>query len=175
MILVRHGESHFNVHFNVTREDPGIVDPGLTETGRTQALAAAEQIADFGRARQVLASPYRRTLETADIIAAALGLAVTIEPLVRERAYFTCDIGSPRSELMSGWPHFEFGDLPERWWPALDETEQQIADRGVRFQASMAAREDWSEVLVVTHWGFIRALTGQTVTNGTVLDFDPTL
>ena len=42
MILVRHGESHFNVHFNVTREDPGIVDPGLTKTGRDQALAAAE-------------------------------------------------------------------------------------------------------------------------------------
>ena len=37
MILVRHGESHFNVHFNVTREDPGIVDPGLTELGVMQA------------------------------------------------------------------------------------------------------------------------------------------
>ena len=65
MILVRHGESHFNVHFNVTREDPGIVDPSLTEAGRSQALAAAGQIADIGRARQVLASPHRRTLETA--------------------------------------------------------------------------------------------------------------
>ena len=174
MILMRHGQTVFNVVYGKTRKDPGIRDPELTDDGRLQVARAAERLRDL-TVRRVIASPYRRTLETADIIAAELGLAVTIEPLVRERAYFTCDIGSPRSELMSGWPHFEFGDLPERWWPALDETEQQIADRGERFQAAMAAREDWSEVLVVTHWGFIRALTGRTVTNGTVLDFDPTL
>ena len=174
MILVRHGESHFNVHFNVTREDPGIVDPGLTETGRAQALAAAGEIAQQDRVQRILASPYRRTLETADIIAAELGLPVTIESEIRERAYFTCDIGSPRSELLAGWPHFEFGELPERWWPELNETEEEIDARGRRFQAAMAARDDWTDHLIVTHWGFIRALTGQTVTNGTVLSFDPT-
>src|SRR3546814_12714551 len=37
MILVRHGQSHFNVHFARTRVDPGIVDPQLTEEGERQA------------------------------------------------------------------------------------------------------------------------------------------
>ena len=31
MILIRHGESEFNVVFNKTRVDPGIPDPALTD------------------------------------------------------------------------------------------------------------------------------------------------
>jgi hypothetical protein len=38
----------------------------------------------------------------------------------------------------------------------------------------MATAEDWPHVAVVSHWGFIRGLTGQAVTNGTLLQFDPT-
>jgi len=171
MILVRHGQSHFNVVFNVTREDPGIVDPGLTEVGLQQAETAAEALA--GRAvRRILASPYSRTLHTAAIIAERLGLPVAIEPLVRERAFFACDIGSPRSELNSRWPHFDFGALPERWWPEPEETEEELLLRCGRFRDSMAESADWREVVVVSHWGFIRGLTGQAVENGRVLPFD---
>ena len=36
MILVRHGQSEFNVIFGATRKDPGIVDPKLTEEGRRE-------------------------------------------------------------------------------------------------------------------------------------------
>ena len=46
MILVRHGQSHFNVHFAKTRVDPGIVDPGLTEEGERQAREAGGSLAD---------------------------------------------------------------------------------------------------------------------------------
>jgi len=42
MILLRHGQSEFNVVYNVTRVDPGIPDPRLTEEGRRQALVAAD-------------------------------------------------------------------------------------------------------------------------------------
>jgi hypothetical protein len=38
----------------------------------------------------------------------------------------------------------------------------------------MRARADWSRLLVVSHWGFIMALTGQSVQNGQWLRFDPT-
>ena len=98
MMLVRHGQSHFNVHFGATRQDPGIVDPGLTEEGVLQAELAGESLLSFD-IRRIVASPYSRTLETAEIIAETLGLPVTVDPLVRERAHFTCDIGSPRSRL----------------------------------------------------------------------------
>jgi len=37
----------------------------------------------------------------------------------------------------------------------------------------MAGAADWPQVAVVSHWGFIRALTGLRVPNGHLLRFDP--
>ncbi len=173
MILIRHGQSHFNVAFNETRVDPGIVDPGLTEEGQRQAEAAARSLVEHD-VRRILASPYSRTLHTAEIIAEHLGLSVVIEPMVRERCFFVCDLGSPRSELSLRWPGFEFGDLAERWWPEPEETEEELQARCTAFRSVMATTEDWRHVAVVSHWGFIRGLTGQEVTNGSVLRFDLT-
>ena len=173
MLLVRHGESHFNVHFSKTRIDPGIADPSLTRRGIEQAAAAAERIATLGRATRIIVSPYWRTLQTAEIIADRLGLPVCIETLVREQAAFSCDIGSPRSALSSRWPAFSFGELLEQWWPTEDETEDHIRARSEAFHETILAENDWHGMLVVTHWGFIRALTQERVPNGAVLSFDP--
>ncbi len=172
MILIRHGQSDFNAVFNRTRVDPGIPDPGLTEQGRRDAAAAAGALAGRG-IRRLLASPYTRTLETAEIIARHLGVPVTIEPLVRERAYFLCDIGSHRSALARRWPHLDFDHVEERWWPPLDESQDLLLARCMRFRAAMAETADWRAVGVVTHWGFIRGLTGREVANGQLLGFDP--
>lgn len=172
MMLVRHGQSHFNVHFGATREDPGIVDPGLTDEGVRQAKTAGESLLALD-IRRIVASPYSRTLETAAIIAEQLGLPVTVESLVRERAYFTCDIGSPRSELSTRWPHFDFGELVEYWWPD-SETETELLQRCVSFRSAASALEDWRHLLIVTHWGFIRGLTGREVGNAAVVPYDPT-
>ena len=46
MILLRHGQSEFNLHFTATRRDPGHLDPRLTALGHDQAEQAAEQLAD---------------------------------------------------------------------------------------------------------------------------------
>ena len=45
MILIRHGQSEFNLHFSATRIDPGIPDPKLTPLGEAQAEAAAMSLA----------------------------------------------------------------------------------------------------------------------------------
>jgi broad specificity phosphatase PhoE len=172
MILVRHGQSHFNVHYGATREDPGIVDPGLTEEGVEQAEATGQSLLAYD-IRRIVVSPYSRTLETAEIIAQQLGLAVTVDPLVRERAYFTCDIGSPRSALSTRWPEFDFGDMVERWWPDA-ESEAELLQRCSRFRALASALEDWRHLLIVTHWGFIRGLTGLEVANAATVAYDPT-
>ena len=173
MILVRHGESEFNVHFSVTRIDPGIEDPGLTDEGQRQAEAAAKALAATGGIERIITSPYWRTLHTAEIIADRLDLPVTIEPLVRERAYFACDIGSPRSRLSARWPDFHFGDLAERWWPEPTETEAELAARCGAFGAAQQQDEAWQGLLVVSHWGFILGLTGEAVGNCEMLRFDP--
>lgn len=173
MILVRHGQSEFNVVFSVTRQDPGIEDPSLTEEGQRQIQTVASELVAHD-IRRLVASPYTRTLQSAEILAATLGRSVSVEPLVRERCWFSCDIGSPRSILAERWPDFAFGDLEERWWPDPSETEDQLNVRCRRFHERMLEVEDWRHVLVVSHWGFIRGLTGEEVPNAAVVRFDPT-
>src|SRR3546814_10662869 len=90
MILIRHGETLFNLHYGATRVDPGTEDPGLTAKGRTQAAAAArahaeEDVAALG------VCPYRRTLEPAEHVAAALDLPITHEPQIRAALGFNRD------------------------------------------------------------------------------------
>ncbi len=180
MILVRHGQSEFNSIFGRTRIDPGIPDPGLTSAGRLQAEQVADTLAGVhppAVITRIVASPYRRTLQTADIIADTLDLPVSIEALVRERAGYSCDIGSPASDLARQWPQFDFSDLSERWWEAgrpqgSDETEAMLTQRCEVFRSRMATCTDWKNVLIVTHWGFIRALTGCEVRNGQLLSYD---
>ena len=98
MLLIRHGESEFNVHFGRTRIDPGIEDPRLTENGIAQVAAAAERLRGETVTR-IVTSPYTRALHTAGIIAGVIGAPVEIDNLVRERFHFACDIGTPRSLL----------------------------------------------------------------------------
>lgn len=173
MILLRHGQSEFNLHFAATRRDPGIIDPRLTELGHTQAREAAQQLAGQGIER-IIVSPYSRTLQTVRPVAAALGLQVTIDPIVRERYAFACDIGSPRHALEREWPDHDFGLIDEIWWPNEEEPEHGIVDRAARFRAELSRRHDWTNTLVVSHWGFILSLTGKSVANGQWLRCDPT-
>jgi glucosyl-3-phosphoglycerate phosphatase len=169
MILIRHGQSEFNLHFSATRIDPGIPDPKLTPLGEAQAEAAAEILAGAesgARITRIIASPYTRAMQTAAPFARRLGLPVTISALVRERYHFVCDIGSPASALRDAWPEHDFGALPETWWPAETETETEARTRATEFHGAMAARPDHGETLVVTHWAFIRAMTGLSLGNG---------
>jgi broad specificity phosphatase PhoE len=173
MLLIRHGQSEFNVVYSVTRVDPGIRDPLLTETGRAQAREAASALAGEGLAR-LIASPYTRALETAEIIAEILDLPITVDARVGERAAFACDIGSPLAQLRARWPRLTLDHLEEVWWPEHEESETALDRRCEGFRSAMALAPDWASAGVVTHWGFIRSLTGLTVPNGAVLRIDPT-
>ena len=165
MILVRHAESEWNRHFSRTRIDPGIPDPPLTRTGRRQAAQLADELAD-ARIRRLVASPYRRTLETATIVAERLALPITVEPLVRERCVFSCDEGTPPEQLAALWPDLDFAHLEQRWWGVPAESEVSLGQRCAAFRAKTDALPDRWQVAVITHWGVIRALTGQELTNG---------
>ncbi len=172
ILLVRHGESEWNRLFSKTRVDPGIRDPVLTDTGRTQALSAAVALNARG-VRTLLTSPYRRALETATIIAEVTGAAIEVEALVGEHAAFSCDEGSPRSELQEAFPHLDLAHLSEIWWPELAEAEAAMRARMGEARAVLAARTDHERLAVVCHWGVIRALTGRTVGNCEIVPFDP--
>lgn len=85
-------------------------DPGLDETGRAQAQAAARTLMDLPaaeRPRQVISSPLRRCRETAQPFADALGVPVIIDPRVGE-------IPTPKAlsaEERPGWLKAAFAGL----------------------------------------------------------------
>ncbi len=171
MILLRHGQSQFNVAFSATRRDPGIEDPTLTPFGQAQAEAAADALRSHG-ITHILASPYTRALQTAAPTAAALGLPVRVHPGIRERFHFKCDIGSPPARLAQAWPDHDFTALDEVWWPSSTESEESTQARAAAFRAEMATLPHWRTTLVVSHWAFLLALTGHSLDNGEWITLD---
>lgn len=175
MILIRHGQSEFNAHHERTGRDPGIPDPRLTELGRRQVTLSAEKLKSHVHPiRRVLASPYTRAIETAEIIAHALNVPIEIEHSIHEHANYHCDIGTARSVLAERWPALTFDHIDEIWWPNLDETREQVEARCQTFHTRAAALGDWQHVAVVSHWGFILQLTGHSAANAELVPFDPT-
>lgn len=172
MMFVRHAQSEWNRHFSETRVDPGIPDPALTELGRQQASGLIDQLRAHALTA-LIASPYKRTLETATIVAAALNLPVSINPLVRERCVFSCDIGSHPDALQAALPEIDFSGLDDGWWGEPPESEDAVIARCERFRADhgdLLARDD---VAIISHWGFIRAFTGKEVENATIVHVNP--
>jgi broad specificity phosphatase PhoE len=180
MILLRHGQTIFNLHFSKGRIDPGIPDPELTLVGREQAAQAAALLASEVITR-IVSSPYTRAIETALIVGEYLRLNVEIDPDIRERAGFSCDIGSTPEDLMARWPSLDFSGLETEWWAysgdplksGLDEPEPYFLARIEKFRRRLSNQSDWKNTLVVCHWGPIRAMTGQQIENGYFVKHDP--
>jgi len=172
MFLLRHGQSYFNLHFTETRVDPGIEDPELTPLGHEQAQAAAAALAGVGITR-IICSPYTRALQTAEAILSVVQAPVEILQEVRERTAFVCDIGSHPEVLAARFPRHAFGHLPARWWHDGTESSAATVARANAFREMMAGREDSETTLLVSHWAFILALTGISISNGEILEYDP--
>ena len=81
LIMVRHGESESNRSriFAASGEVP------LTEVGRKQAKVLAARISLRFKPRRVASSRFKRALETAEIIAAALELPLEVVDGLEER------------------------------------------------------------------------------------------
>ncbi len=173
MFLLRHGQSYFNLYFSELRIDPGIEDPELTPLGHEQAALAAVKLAGAGITR-VIISPYTRALETAEpFLHLCSDVAVEVMQEVRERAAFACDIGSHPEVLAARFPRHVFTHLPEKWWlDGLESSQETMARAGV-FRDLMAEREDSATTLLVGHWAFILALTGEQLGNGEIMEYDP--
>ena len=79
LLMVRHGESEANVGLS------GDPDCALTPRGLGQARALAPRLARLDlRGFVALTSPYRRAVQTAEVLAAATGLALEVDPDLRE-------------------------------------------------------------------------------------------
>lgn len=160
-VLLRHGVTPLTAEKRFSGD--GGADPELTEEGFTQAARAADLIASGDRLAglgrhapftgidTVLASPLRRTQQTAAVVAERLGLPVTTEPDVRE-----CGFGA--------WDGLTYGEVDAQWpedlaaWlaspataPPGGESFDAVFTRVSAARAAIAERHAGRTVLVVTH------------------------
>ncbi|MEU6098892.1 bifunctional RNase H/acid phosphatase [Streptomyces sp. NPDC047079] len=109
-VLLRHGETPLTPLKRFSGS--GGSDPSLSDVGRRQAELAAGVLAARGTVQAVVSSPLARCRETADVIAARLGLEVSVDDGLRET-----DFGA--------WEGLTFGEVRERY---PDDMEAWLAD-----------------------------------------------
>ncbi|WP_016906708.1 bifunctional RNase H/acid phosphatase [Streptomyces xiaopingdaonensis] len=156
-VLLRHGETLLTPQKRFSGS--GGTDPELSEAGRAQARAAADALAARGTVEAVVTSPLLRCRETAEVVAARLGLEVRTEEGLRET-----DFGA--------WEGLTFREVRERHpadldaWLASPEAQptgggESFADVGRRTAVArdeLLARYRGRTVLLVTHVTPIKTL-----------------
>lgn len=151
LLLVRHGQSEWNREGRIQ----GQSGPGLTDVGRRQVRRTVAWLAEVVPGAPVVSSDLTRCVETAEPIAAALGVEPALEEDLRER-----DLGAWTGRL-----HEEVReDDPQRFsrWRAGEdvvpevggESSSRLTGRVVAVLERLLARlpED-GVVVVVTHAG----------------------
>jgi len=133
-------------------------DPGLDEVGRGQAETIAARLAPKGPL-PILASPLRRTRETARPLEQRWGIAARIEPRIAE-------IPSPVADLAArgSW----LRDIASKRWAELDPTLRTWRD-GV-LEALMAVAED---SVLVSHFIPLNVAAGHTTGDDRLVNFQP--
>ena len=149
IVLLRHGEATYEAE--VTTGSGGT----LTHQGRQQARAAADRLAPE-RVAHVYASMLARAVQTAEVIAARLGVDATAREGLQE-----FDPGIHRgSRHDSGWAGptmraWARGDLDASWEGG--ESARQIASRVGAVLDDLADQHRGETVVVVSHGGALLA------------------
>ncbi len=154
LILARHGTTDLTeAHVLLGRGDPP-----LSSLGREQARALAGWVTSKAVVR-IQSSPLRRARETAEIVAAQLGLTLEVTPSLAERDYGPFE-GLPRDALLSRRAAMGLDNAdPTQDWrgcPSVesdDEVWSRFTDHAAQHGAFDASPSDAS--LLVTHAGLI--------------------
>jgi broad specificity phosphatase PhoE/ribonuclease HI len=143
VILVRHGVT---VHTTGKRFSGGLGgdNPGLSDEGRDQIRAVADWIAPLaGSVDAVVASPVRRTQESAEIIAERLGRTLEVEPGFAEMEFGV-------------WDGLTFAEVAEKHKADLDQWLGSLdvaPEGGESFRVVQKRVLDGLDRLLETHGG----------------------
>ena len=152
LLLVRHGETDWN------RDGrwQGGSDTRLNDLGREQSRALAEQL--DGEIDVLYSSDLARARETAEIVAARLGLEVRLDPRLRERGFGSWE-GLTTIEIEE-----RFADAHRRWLAGegagADDAEafEDFSARVEDFLSDVLRLHPGEDVLVISHGGSIRVI-----------------
>jgi len=146
--FVRHGQSEGNA----ARIFTGQTDSPLTERGRQQAAAVADELANV-KFDRIVSSDLSRTRDTAEVIAKRHGLAVEVLPELRE-----IDVGErtgkdfDETAALPGWNEDGFVA-----WPGGESLDQVLA-RTLGAIDRLVRESPGKTILIVGHGGVNRIL-----------------
>ncbi len=151
IILLRHGQTEWNVGAGSGERFRGRVDLSLDDTGLTQAQAVAERLADHPIAA-VYSSPLKRAMGTARPTAQLLGLSVQPLPGIIDVNYGDwqglshAEVSQAHPDLYSRWL-----ETPQRVKFPHGESLRQVRLRGMAALKEITARHEGQTVLLVAH------------------------
>jgi broad specificity phosphatase PhoE len=156
LTLIRHGQTDWNL----ARRIQGSTDIPLNGTGREQAREAAEALRsrlDLAAPLVVVSSDLCRASETAEIIAAELGVRVSrLYPDLRERGYGEAE-GLDAGQFMDRWGGWDADVAGAEAWPLVRARGLRGLRDAVR-DARRATAPVAASLIVVTHGAMIREL-----------------
>ncbi|HEY6428493.1 MAG TPA: histidine phosphatase family protein [Acidimicrobiales bacterium] len=151
LILVRHGESVANAQGLLL----GRTDAELTESGRSQAVAARALLRD--PVAEVRTSPLRRARDTAALLDLTVPASVDERWVEIDYGEFECQpLGGIPAEVWQRWQH-DRGFRPEGGESLADVDERITAACAELFATGGAARRSDGDVVVVSHVTPIKA------------------
>jgi broad specificity phosphatase PhoE len=156
LILIRHGQTILNAAGRFR----GRQDVSLDEVGRTQVEALARRLKMSFNITQLLTSPLRRAVETADAVAKTFGLATVVEPRLNDLDYGNWQ-GLTAEEAAAAYPR-EYRDwerIPDKvLLPGGGCLAWQI-DTALRLVRELSADYPGETVALVTHQVVCHGLT----------------
>jgi len=166
LLLVRHALPNREVR----AEGTGPADPGLSDVGREQAAALASWL-DGRHLDALYTSPLRRAGETADPVAARLGMEPIVEPDVAEWDRDS-SLYLPTEELRV--------EAPDAWAALRDGSFEDLGidlrafrTRVVTSLSRIAADHPSQRVAVVCHGGVINVFAAEVLGLSLPLFFEP--
>ncbi len=152
---IRHGQVLAARYFDGDVNFP-VGDEPITPLGEEQARLTGRRLAELGFRGVILASPYARTLRTAELIAEELGTVFYPHASLREMFVPTAQEGFrglTAEEITAAYPHARLRyPLPYPWWEVKADTMEDVKARvaaGIaEVSASMSEGED---LLLVAH------------------------
>ena len=148
--LIRHGQTDWNAE----RRLQGSTDIPLNDVGRGQARDAVAALSGY-QWDAIVSSPLSRAAETADLIAAGLGLGTARRvPDLTERHY------GPAEGLQDG-PELDALRIPGGFRGA--ESDDDTSARGLAALETLAEEFRGGRVLVVAHGSLLRVTLGRAV------------
>jgi broad specificity phosphatase PhoE/ribonuclease HI len=153
-LLVRHGASVLSPE----RRFSGRGDVPLSPDGAEQARRVAARLRGRAGISAVISSPLRRARRTAEMIAAAVGLTVTVVDDLIETDFGDWE-GLTFAEVQQKWP-----DELTAWLASPDaapprgESFAATAERVLRARDRLVAQHPASSIVVVSHVGPVKTL-----------------